>query len=265
MLKCERANLQVTCGKCGILDPSAWEGIPVEVRDKLAERKSIRRIAKGGHLFHQGGRCDALYRLVSGVILLRKTDQDGNSLVVRMANASSTLGYRAFIREEPHAVSAYCATDVVVCHIPAHTARWAFEQSRPLQMQFAANMANDLDQTENHVLNILALTVRDRVLALIDEMARDFGRPEGNGLRIAMPILRSDMAAMLGIARESMSRCIRALEEDGLVLFERNSVFAPSLARFNAVLAEIQGGPPCPSQGGASCGGDYAEPARLTA
>lgn len=229
------------CRDCGLIAPSAWDGVSPLVASQLAERKTIRTVRRGIHLFHQGGQCDALYRVLSGVVLLQKGDHDGNSLIVQMVNKGSTIGYRAFLRDAPHEVSAFCATDAVVCHIPAYLARWAFDQHRDLERRFAANLASDLDQTENQILNILALTVRDRVLVLLDQMAEEFGVREGDGLRIATPLLRTDMAAMLGIARESMSRCIRSIEREGLLKFTRSSVYAPSFERFRAAIAAIRG------------------------
>ncbi|MEW5726909.1 MAG: Crp/Fnr family transcriptional regulator [Pseudomonadota bacterium] len=231
----------VDCGSCGLIPKAAWDGMPGELLTKLAERKTIRRLARGEHLFHQGGRCDALFRVLSGVVMLQKGDREGNALIVQMVRKGATIGYRAFVRDEPHEVSAFCATDVVVCHIPAHLARWAFQQNRELERGFATHLARELDQTENQILNILALTVRDRVLVLLDQMAEEFGTPVGDGLRIETPILRTDMAAMLGIARETMSRCIRLIESEGLLRFDRVSVHAPSAARFHEAIAAIRG------------------------
>lgn len=242
MNSCRQAKLpEISCRNCGIISPSAWDEVSSQVLTKLAERKTIRKVKKGSYLFHQGGSCEAVFRLLSGVVLLRKGDHDGNSLVVQMVRRGSTIGYRAFIRDEPHAVSAFCATDAVICHIPARVARWAFERHRVLERSFATNLAQDLDQTENQILNILALSVRDRVLVLLHQMAEEFGSREGDGLRIATPLLRSDMAAMLGIARESMSRCIRSMEEDGIVYFARDGIYAPSFERFQAANAAIRG------------------------
>lgn len=218
-----------------------WDGMPPEFLDALSRRKVIRHLKRGTYLFHQGDECDAVFRLLSGVLLLRKGDQDGHSLVVRMVRPGATLGYRALVRTEPHSVSAHCATDVVVCQIPARTARWAFEQNRALERDFAANMVRDIDRSENQALNMLTLCVRDRVLVLLHQMAEHFGRREGDGLRIETPISKSDMASMLGIARESMSRCIRLIEEQGIAEFHGDGVYAPSFGHFQSVVQDILG------------------------
>ena len=239
MAACPDIPVSVNCATCRCLPPDVWDNIQPDVAATLTTRKSIRTLKKGSYLFHQGGECDAIFRLLSGVLLLRKGDHEGNSLVVRMVRPGAAMGYRALVRGEPHAVSAHCATDVTVCHIPAHAARWAFEQNRALERDFAADMVRDIDRSENQALNMLSLCVRDRVLVLLHQMAEHFGEREGDGLRIRPPVSKSDMAAMLGIARESMSRCIRAVEEQDLLEFHNEGVFAPSYERFLATVAEI--------------------------
>lgn len=229
------------CADCRCVPANVWDDAPADVAAILSARKSFRTLKKGSYLFHQGGECDAIYRLLSGVLLLRKGDHDGNSLVVRMVRPGATMGYRALVRGEPHAVSAHCATDITICNIPAHAARWAFEQNRALERDFAADMVRDIDRSENQALNMLSLCVRDRVLVLLHQMAEHFGERDGDGLRIRPPVSKSDMAAMLGIARESMSRCIRAVEEQGLVTFDHDGVYAPSFDRFHASVVEILG------------------------
>lgn len=249
----EKPPNSASCATCSFAPAHVWTDMPPEFMATLAERKTVRKLKRGTYLFHQGDGCDAVYRLLSGVLLLRKGDHDGNSLVVRMVRPGSTLGYRALVRAEPHSVSAHCATDVVVCHIPARAARWAFEQNRALERDFAAGMVREIDRMEDQALNMLTLCVRDRVLVLLHQMAEYFGHAEGEALRIATPISKSDMAAMLGIARESMSRCIRLIEEQGLLEFHSDGVFAPSRDRFMetvaAILGEVQ--PPLPNSSAA--------------
>lgn len=241
---CPTTPAAENCVGCSFAPLHVWQEMPPEFMTSLTERKTVRRLKRGSYLFHQGDPCDAVFRLLSGVLLLRKGDHEGNSLVVRMVRPGSTLGYRALIRGEVHSVSAHCATEAVVCHIPARVARWAFEQNRALERDFVANLVRDIDQVEDQALNMLTLCVRDRVLVLLHQMAEHFGRRDGAALCIDTPVSKSDMAAMLGIARESMSRCIRLIEEQGLLVFHHEGVVAPSADRFEDAVATILGTSP---------------------
>lgn len=230
----------VTCRTCGIVEPEDWDPVPEAVLRTLNGRKTIRRMAKGTVLFHEGDPVSALFRLLSGVVLLRKGDHDGNSVITRMVTPYATFGFRAFIADDVHSVSAQCATDAVVCCIPADAAELAFASNRPLERAFAVHIANELSYAEDAILAQMKLSVRERLLLLLDQFAAQFGAPAADGaVVVKLPILRSDIAAMAGIARETFSRAIRQIEADGLLHFQGGTFRIPDAERFARALAGL--------------------------
>lgn len=232
----------VTCRTCGLVSTEAWQEVPDGIVHALNSRKTIRKLPKGTVLFHEGDPVTALFRLLSGVVLLRKGDHDGNSVVTRMVTPTATLGFRAFAAHDCHSVAAHCATDTVVCCIPADAAELAFANNRTLERAFALHVAHELAYAEDAVLAQMRLAVRDRLLLLLAQMAERFGTPQANGsVVVAMPILRSDIAAMAGIARETFSRCVRKIEAEGLLRFHGNSLLIPDPTALTAAAAAIRG------------------------
>lgn len=233
----------VTCRTCGLVSAKAWDDVPDGVVQGLNSRKTIRKLPKGTVLFHEGDPVTALFRLLSGVVLLRKGDRDGNSVVTRMVTPYATLGFRAFAARDCHSVAAHCATDTVVCCIPADAAELAFANNRPLERAFALHVAHELAYAEDAVLAQMRLAVRDRLLLLLAQMAERFGQAQADGsVLVDMPILRSDVAAMAGIARETFSRCMRKIETDGLLRFHGSRLRIPDPAALAAATAAIRGG-----------------------
>lgn len=231
----------ITCRNCGIVAPEAWNTVPDAVVSGLNGRKSIKRLPKGTILFHEGDPVTALFRLLSGVVLLRKGDQDGNSVITRMVTPHATFGFRAFAAHDSHSVSAQCAGDAVVCIIPAEAAELAFANNRSLERAFAQHVAAELAYAEDAILAQMRLSVRERLLLLLEQMAVQFGRPRGDGaVEVPLPILRSDIAAMAGIARETFSRAMRGIEADGLLKFSGNCFCIPHPDGFHQAVAAIR-------------------------
>lgn len=233
----------LTCRTCGLVTPETWDKAPEGTARTLDSRKTIRPLDKGAVLFHEGDGVTALFRLLSGVVVLRKGDHDGNSVITRLVTPTATLGFRAFAARSAHSVTALCATDCVVCRIPADAAELAFCGNRSLERAFALHVAHELTYAEDAVLAQMRLSVRDRLILLLAQLAQGFGtmRPDG-GLDIALPILRSDIAAMAGIARETFSRVLRGIEADGLLRFEGSTVHVPDAAELVRRAASIRGG-----------------------
>lgn len=236
----------VSCRTCGLVEPQAWDVVPEAVLRSLNSRKTVRQMDKGTVLFHEGDTVATLFRLLSGVVLLRKSDRDGNSVVTRMVTPYATLGFRAFAAHDVHSVSAHCATDAVVCCIPADAAELAFAANRSLERTFALHVAHELAYAEDAVLAQMRLSVRERLLLLLAQMADRFGQDQPDGSRLVrLPILRSDIAAMAGIARETFSRSVRKIEAEGLLYFEGNTAHIPDPTAFAAATAAIRCGGRC--------------------
>lgn len=229
------------CGRCAILPEETWRDVPTGLRQWMNARKSVRTLAKGDYLFHQGAPCTALYRIVNGVMVLRKGDCEGNSIVVQLCRRHDLLGYCDYLEGAPHRISAQCVSDVLVCCLPIDVARQAFEQSPVLEQAFRTSLGNDLALAENRFLGLYGFSNREKLLIFIHEMAEAFGTVQDDcGTFIHIPLLRMDMAAIMGMARESISRTIKDIEQEGLIRFQQYGVLIPSWRAFQDVLNSIQ-------------------------
>ncbi len=235
----------VTCQTCGLVTPDSWTGVPAQILSTLSTRKTIRTFRKGDTFFHEGDEVSALYRLLQGVVLLRKVDHDGNSIVTRMVVPYATFGFRAFATKERHTVTAQCASDVRVCCIPADVAELAFANNRSLERAFAQHVAHELDYAEDAILARMTLSMDDRLLLLFGQLVERFGQPEPDGSWSAeVPVLRRDLAAIVGIARESFSRALARMEAEDLLRFDGPLLRIPSIDKFRqAVTTATARGP----------------------
>lgn len=231
----------ITCRTCGIVTTETWDGVPPPVLSALSSRKTIRAFAKGSIIFHDGDAVSALYRLLSGVVLLRKGNHDGNSIVTRMVVPTATFGFGAFIARECHSVTAQCATDVSLCCIPADVAELAFANNRSLERVFAQHVAHELDYAEDALLAQAGLSVHQRLLLLFEQFALRFGAATPDGTwQAEIPLLRGDMAALLGIARESFSRGLARIVGEGLLTFDGRTIRVPAIDRLRHEAEEIR-------------------------
>jgi len=109
------------------------------------------------------------------------------------------------------------------------------EANRALEGVFFHHMADELAAAQDRMLRMASLGVRDRLVLLLGQMAAPFGRTLADGgLLIATPVSRTDMGALAGMTPETLSRCIRTLEAEGLAYFTRRHILVPDPARFHA-------------------------------
>lgn len=228
----------ISCVSCGLIPRADWDGVPGAAISLIESRKSVRREDKGTVLFQQGDPPEYLYRLLAGIVLLRKVDHEGNGIATHLIVPGETFGFRAFVEDSPHTVTAQCASDVVVCRVPVSVARQTFSANLALKRVFARHVAVELRHAEDALLGMADLPVRERILRIFVRFARLFGTKDENGVcRFPLPVLRSDIAALTGIARESFSRRISGIEAEGLLRLDGNMVAIDDLDRVEEVLA----------------------------
>lgn len=197
-------------------------------------------VRKGDHLFQAGAPVSAIHAVLDGAVVRRKVNVGGEPLAVDLVTRGGIVGFRAWLGYGVHRLSAQCVTDCLVCRIPAEALDSALAADRTLEQDLLADAANDLGNAQDRILQVATLSVRDRLLVVLAQLSRHFTTMnDERTLVLAPPISRTDMAALAGMTPESLSRCIRALEADGLAHFSRRHVVIPSAARFRTALADI--------------------------
>lgn len=227
------------CRRCPIVGPQAWAGAE-DFADRLEDARDIRRQPRGAWLFRQGEPADHLFALISGAVVISRDDGRGGPVAVHLATPGTTLGFRGLLDGGRHGVSAQCATRSLVCSFPVAEAEAAMTASRALEGVFFHHMADELGAAQDRMLRMASLGVRDRLVLLLGQMAEAFGREVAEGaLLIATPVSRTDMGALAGMTPETVSRCIRTLEGEGLAHFSRRHILIPERQRFRAELARL--------------------------
>jgi len=221
----------VTCFNCQHRSRSQWSSLTQQETEQLDRAKVCRRFEPGETVFREGDPCRAVYCVMDGLVGVRKTDSEGNSvLLARMASTGDTLGYRPFLAKEPHRGTAEALKPSIICTIDGKTVQDLLYHNPSLGLQFLERAAKDLGEAEEHYFQTVTLSVRARFAHLLLVLNKQYGKTAaGGGLSIELPLSRGDLAAMIGTRPESMSRTIRKMEEDGIARFTGRTVHVPKI------------------------------------
>ncbi|MBP7146896.1 MAG: Crp/Fnr family transcriptional regulator [Acidobacteria bacterium] len=215
---------------------------PPELR-LLDEAKVHNVYAAGQVIFYQGNPCLGLHCLESGVVALRKVDERGNSVIVRLGHAGDTLGYVAFFAQRLYSTSAECLGECRTCFIDRAALRELLGRNPALGQRFLGRLAANLEQAEELRLEAAASPLLARLAQLLLTLKNRLGAVADDGtLGINLPLSRRDLAAMLGARPETISRAIAQLERRGLAHFTGRRVTIPDL---DALIDEAEQVPDC--------------------
>jgi len=205
----------VDCTECGVRHTSDWSRLSGADLDSVNRIKAWRSLAEGDVLFHQGDENQGVFVVASGLFAQRILHENGTDVIVALAGPGDTLGARAFLRNSPHATTAMALVPSSVCAIRRQDAVRLTRDAPAAHMALVACCLKALDRSHVDLLHNSALGTRARLAALLLRFCD--GRATVGPVLIQVPLSRPDLAGILGILPESLSRLLRQLREEGLL------------------------------------------------
>ena len=195
-----------------------WEALNPDEIDLFNRNVVCRKYKAGQTIFHQGDPCKGLYFVESGLVAVRKADEEGKSAIVRLAHQGDTLGYRPLLAKQCHRATAEVINESPICFLDAPTMRRLLLSNPNLGMRFLEHTAHALGEAEERLFQVAALSVRTRIIHLLILLCDHYGSTTSDGtLFVELPMTRRDLANMIGARSESLSRAFRDIQNDGLL------------------------------------------------
>lgn len=226
------------CFTCQWRERSQWSTLNQDDLNVLNGHRRDADVKPGQILFRQGDPCDGVYCIASGTIAIRKMDEHGNSVLVRLRHAGQTIGYRDFFGGPSMTTSAEALVESRVCFVDRKAVSALLERNPALGLQFLRRIAQDLQDAEETILQTTTLPIRTRLAHLLLTLKERYGRVDEAGtITIQLPLARQDIAAILGTRPETIARTIRGLDNDGVARFSGRTVVVEDL---DLLLDEIE-------------------------
>jgi len=196
----------------------------------MDKHKWVRTYEPGAVIFERGMPCVGLHCIQTGLVALRRTDDAGRAVVVRIVPARRTLGVSAFLRGGTFDVTAHALTPTVVCMIPSATLE-PILQVNPAQLRaMLTDLGNTVSELETAMLRLGAMPLRARVAQVLLDFTRAIGTADDEGnLTVVLPVSRIRLAEMVGARPESLTRTLAVLESAKVARFSGRRFVVPDL------------------------------------
>jgi len=218
-------SLLNSCMQCPTLGTTEWCVLDECDLTSVTKSKRIITCEPGETLYSQGDPGNGVYCIKSGLIGLRRVDVNGNSVLIRLATAGTTVGYRTFLTGEAHVNSAEALTAGVICYIARPRVEKLLSANPLLGERFLQHFFDDAIETENDYVRSLTMGMKSRFLHLILVFYERFGYQDENGNAIVeLPVKRGELAELVGVRPESISRLIDQLQSAEIMCFNDRRV-----------------------------------------
>jgi len=182
-----------------------------ELQNIIRERK-VRQFKKNQVIYYEGDKGSGFYIVLSGRIKTSKMAEDGRELITGLHAADRYLGIAAMLADEAYTDTATAVEDSQICIIPKEQIEELLTDYPDVSRQFIKLLAAQIRENEEHLLQLAYYSVRKK---LANGLLRLHRQEETTDKVIR--ISRDDLAALAGMATETVSRTLSDFKTEGLI------------------------------------------------
>jgi len=206
----QERQIQVHLRKIPLLADLSEEEI-IKVKGELR----YRHFPKRSVVLHKGGSADALLFLLSGQLQVIDVTEDGRAVGLRMLTAGDFFGEIALINGSTRSASVVATTEVLVAFLPASTALHLFSHSPSVARKMLGHLAQKI-QRDSEFRALLSINNTTRRIYTYISLMQQTEDKAGRRVVENLPT-HQDIANMINTSRETVTRALAALMQQGVV------------------------------------------------
>lgn len=206
-----------------------WMFQDLAPEDLAALSASARRARheRGTALFRQGDPAESLFLIKGGRVKLTKVTADGAEMILDLRQAGDVLGENLMAEESAYPVSAACLEDTLTCGFTRATLQDLVLRHPRIGLQLIRNMSARIVWLTDQVGSLGLTSVEERLYRVLQNVARQHGRPDPAGLALAFPLTHEELGFLVGAHRVTVTRALAALKESGRLLQQGRTLVVP--------------------------------------
>ena len=189
----------------------------LEELEFITTTKSAQFYHKGQTIYQQGNPALGMHCINQGKVKLTKVGGDGKEHITRLARHGDVLGFRSLLGGGQYSTSAVALDDCVVCFVPRPDVLRLIQSNRQFSNTLLQLLAADLGNAEEQMLQLAYKPVRERLADALLLLRRTFDSAAEPGQPYSIGISREDLAALVGTAKETVSRLLTEYKEAGII------------------------------------------------
>nr|WP_256437985.1 Crp/Fnr family transcriptional regulator [Rhodomicrobium sp. Az07] len=233
------------CTTCAIRHRSICDALNATEIVSLNRIARSRTVPAGRMILGEGQTRSVFANIVSGVVKLTKTLDDGRQHIIGLLFPSDFLG-RAFRAENPYFAEA--ATDVELCVFPTAGFERLLAEHSELEHRLFQFTLTELDACQEWMLLLARKKAEERVASFLLMIAKRVPNMECSlaekreQVHFVLPLSRSEVSDCLGLTIETVSRQITQLKTKGIIeLVNYREILIPDLARLREAAYDLAG------------------------
>lgn len=207
--------------------PNVVSSFRTEIPTKASQFSAGQRYAARIQLFQQGSPSEEVYLLESGMVKLTISDLLGKEIIVCLLGSGWLLGVCSAILQKPYETSATTLTNCTLHRIVAHDLLELMKSDVNFSWKIHKMQSHRLSMQFDRLVALGARSARRRLVELLSQLIREFCPQQKQDWTLRIPLKQWELAQLLAITPEHLSRLLRTLENDGILHRYKSMIIVP--------------------------------------
>lgn len=176
-----------------------------------------RRYHKGALILAEGAESDSLMILNTGRAKAFRDTADGREHILYIFETGDFFGEKNLFGARAAAYNVMALEETRVCMIRKNDFRRLLGEHPDIGLKVMGELSGRMDRLESSIENMGTRSAEARVGAILLEFADKYGRQHAGKTIVDLPLSREGIANYIGVARETVSRKLGWLQDEGII------------------------------------------------
>jgi CRP/FNR family cyclic AMP-dependent transcriptional regulator len=191
-----------------------FEALSVERLVPIARVAVFRKVPRGSAVLRAGDRTDFVYFILSGVLKVLVSDEEGREVILSNLGPGEFFGEMGVLDDNPRSATVVANTPCELIVISKADFKRCLAENFDVSLYIMRSLVKRLRSADRKIESLALMDVFGRVARLLLEMAEE---DKDGQLVIRRKVSRQDIAKMIGASREMVSRVMKDLQQQGLI------------------------------------------------
>ncbi|MFB0627192.1 Crp/Fnr family transcriptional regulator [Streptomyces sp. AB3(2024)] len=175
-------------------------------------------------LIHQNEPAAHVLLILHGWTKVTASAANGYEALLALRGPGDIIGESAALTGRPRSATVTALEPVRAVAIEHERFRTFLAGAPGAALQLLALTSDRTRAADRRRLEFAAMSVRERLAVLLQDLARTHGRRTAEGVEVAVPLTKQELAGAVGASREMVQRQLKELRERGVVLTGRRAL-----------------------------------------
>lgn len=190
----------------------------------LSEIILTRKYRKGMIIFMEGEPGDGLYFIKSGRVKISKMTDDGREQILHFLQQGDIFAEVTLFDGGSFPATAEVLEDALIGIIRNQDINRLVKNYPDLAIRLLQIMSKKLRRAQMQVRDLALKDTYARAVGMLYKLAKEYGEPCGEGIRITISLSRQELANSIGTSRETVTRILSDLKKNKIIDLDKQEI-----------------------------------------